>query len=1119
MKKILGLDLGVASIGWAVVNEAENETENNNIVRLGVRVNPLTVDEQKNFEEGKSITTNADRTAKRSARRNLQRFRQRRDNLIKVLKENGFIDDSTVLCEQGKQSTYQTLQLRAKAVHEEVSLEEFSRILLSINAQRGYKSSRKVKASEQEDGHLIDSMDVARTLQERNITPGQYCLELLQSGGKALPEFYRSDLQNEFDRIWNYQKQYHGTILTEEFYTQLKEKSKTNSTKLFLGKYGIFSADIKGNKQEVKQQELQLRCEALVRELQQDELATVLSDINGQISGSSGYLGAISDRSKELYFNNQTVGEYLYNIICQNPHTSLKNMVFYRNDYITEFDRIWDKQAEYHKELTDDLKKIIKDGIIFYQRRLKSQKGLLDYCIFESREIEVSVEGKKKIKRTGLRVCPKSSLYFQEFKIWQILNNIIVTDSEGNKRYLDIEEKNALFKELTYKGKLKKQEILKKLFNNPKGMSLNYETIEGNRTLATLIEAAPSIKDDIHYKFDSNEDGEKQLIAKLWHLLYSYEGDNTPTGNGNLVNRLINEYGFSDEEAKRLANVSFQDDYSNLSTKAIKKILPYLKEGYQYDEACALAGYKHSEQSLTREEIDNKELKDKLDLLPKNSLRNPVVEKILNQMVNVVNEIIKTYGKPDEIRIELARELKKSAKEREELTKSINDNSKLNEKYVKEIKENFGFMHVSRNDVIRYKLYQELKTNGYKTLYSNTYIPYEDIFSKKFDIEHIIPQSKLFDDSFANKTLELRDIYIEKGNETAYGFIESKYGADGLQRYINTVDDLLRQGAISRRKARNLKMQTADIPKDFINRDLKDSQYIAKKARQMLLTIAKTVNTTTGSITDRLREDWQIINVMQELNWDKYDRLGLTEVTENKDGEKIYRIKDWTKRNDHRHHAMDALTIAFTKPSYIQYLNNLNARSDKNSSFYGIEKKELSRNDNGKLLFNPPMSINEFRSEVKKQLENILISIKAKNKVVTYNINKTKRKGGTNKTLQLTPRGQLHKETVYAERKRYVTKEEKVGSSFTKEKIMTVCCKDYREALLKRLEEYYNDPKKAFTGKNSLEKNPVFYNLALGKKVPERVKTVSFDTVYTIRKAIDKDLKIDKVLDNGIKEY
>ena len=79
MKKIIGLDLGVSSIGWAVVNEAENDNEQSNIVRLGVRVNPLTADEQRNFEEGQSITTNADRTLKRSARRNLHRFRLRRN--------------------------------------------------------------------------------------------------------------------------------------------------------------------------------------------------------------------------------------------------------------------------------------------------------------------------------------------------------------------------------------------------------------------------------------------------------------------------------------------------------------------------------------------------------------------------------------------------------------------------------------------------------------------------------------------------------------------------------------------------------------------------------------------------------------------------------------------------------------------------------------------------------------------------------------------------------------------------------------------------------------------------------------------------------------------------------
>lgn len=1117
MKKIISLDLGVGSIGWAVVNEAENDNEQSNIVRLGVRVNPLTADEQSNFEEGKSITTNADRTLKRSARRNLQRFRLRRNELVKVLKENNIINEDSCLIENGKNTTFETLSLRAKAVNEKVSLEEFARILLSINSKRGYKSNRKALNSEQEDGQLIDSIDVARELNEKNITPSQYCLELLQHGKETFPDFYRSDLQNEFDRIWNYQKQYYADILTDEFKNHIQGRSKTNVTKIFLAKYGLYAEDIKGSKKDIKSKGLQLKVEALTRKLTKEELVYVVAEINGQISGSSGYLGAISDRNKELYFRNQTVGQYLHNIIKTNPHTSLKNLVFYRQDYINEFDRIWNTQTKYYPQLTSDLKKKIKDNIIFYQRRLKSQKGLLDFCIFESKEIEIRVDGKKKKKRTGLRVCPKSSPLFQEFRTWQMLNNLQIISETGEKRYLDIEEKDKLFEELQYTDKLKKSEFLKLLLNKAKGYSSNYEELIGNRTIAKLYSVAPSIKEEV-FIFNSAEDLQSQLIFRLWLLLYSYEGDNTPTGNGNLIARLENEFGFSNQEAKGLANISFEEDYSNLSSKAIKKILPFLKEGYQYDEACLLAGYKHSEQSLTREEIDNKILKDKLDLLPKNSLRNPVVEKILNQMVNLVNALIEEYGKPDEIRIEMARELKKSAAERESMTKAINDNSKLNEAYVKEIKDYYHFTHVSRNDVIRYKLWKELESNGFKTLYSNTYIPKEEVFDKKFDIEHIIPQSKLFDDSFANKTLELRDINIEKSNETAYDFVANKYGEEGLQQYLNRIENLLKSNKIGRTKYRNLKTKLTDIPKDFINRDLNDTQYISKKAKEMLLSIVKEVNTTTGSVTDKLREDWQIVNIMQELNWDKYSALGLTEVIENKDGQTIRKIKDWTKRNDHRHHAMDALTIAFTKQSYIQYLNNLNARSDRSSSIYAIEKKELYRDEHNKLLFKPPIPIDKFRSEVKKHLEQILVSIKAKNKVVTQNINKTKCKGGTKRVIQLTPRGQLHKETIYGKRQRYITKEEKVGGTFSKEKIMTVCRKDYREALLNRLEEYYNDPKKAFTGKNSLEKNPIYYNLALEKKVPERVKTVSFETIYTIRKEISKDLKLDKVVDVRIRK-
>ncbi len=133
MKRILGLDLGTSSIGWAVVNEAENNDEKSSIVKLGVRVNPLTTDEKKDFENGKSISTNADRTLKRSMRRNLQRYKLRRDALILLLRENGWISQETVLAEHGNCTTFQTLRLRAKAASEKISLEEFARVLLSVN--------------------------------------------------------------------------------------------------------------------------------------------------------------------------------------------------------------------------------------------------------------------------------------------------------------------------------------------------------------------------------------------------------------------------------------------------------------------------------------------------------------------------------------------------------------------------------------------------------------------------------------------------------------------------------------------------------------------------------------------------------------------------------------------------------------------------------------------------------------------------------------------------------------------------------------------------------------------------------------------------------------------------
>lgn len=159
MKNILGLDLGTTSIGFAQIIESEND-HNSSIVKIGVRVNPLSTDEQTNFEKGKPITINADRTLKRGARRSLDRYQDRRSNLIDALAKANIITKDTILTEDGKNTTHSTFALRAKSAIEKVEKDEIARILLAINKKRGYKSSRK--ASNEDEGQAIDGMAIAK---------------------------------------------------------------------------------------------------------------------------------------------------------------------------------------------------------------------------------------------------------------------------------------------------------------------------------------------------------------------------------------------------------------------------------------------------------------------------------------------------------------------------------------------------------------------------------------------------------------------------------------------------------------------------------------------------------------------------------------------------------------------------------------------------------------------------------------------------------------------------------------------------------------------------------------------------------------------------------------------
>lgn len=1171
MKRILGLDLGTNSIGWALVDEASSKVnEESKIIKLGVRVNPLTVDEKANFEKGKPISTNADRTLKRGARRNLQRYKLRREHLSNLLIKAKIISQDSVLTEIGKNTTHQTLKVRAKAAKERIELDEFARVLFAINKKRGYRSSRKTKT--EEDGVAIDGMSTAKILYDNNLTPGEFVYKELNAGKHYIPDFYRSDLQGEFSKVWESQRSHYPEILTDTLFKELKGKNKTQTWAICKVPFSLEGIKLNGNKAEQRLSKYKLRVDALNQKISLEHLAIVLQEINNDQNKSSGYLGNISDRSKMLYIDKITVGEYLWKKIQKNRHNSLKNQVFYRQDYLDEFEKIWETQANYHSTLTKELKEKIRDTVIFYQRKLKSQKGLLSFCEFESWEVARKDKeghlvinkgnGEPKRQRIGQRVIPKSSPLFQEFKIWQNLNILALSSKKGSNQErfrLEEEHKKLLFEELNLRGALSTRQALKILGLSDKDWRTNQPTLdknkdtakplEGNRTNEALFnvyqiiaeregygfdwasKSASEIKTELKaifselginqkiLDFDANAEGfDKQSSYQLWHLLYSAEDDGKISeedrliyGNAdvNLKKALSTKFGFKPEYSKLLANINLQEDYGSLSARAIRKIIPFLQAGHQYDQACILAGYNHSH-SETKEQRDSKVLKARLELLSKNSLRNPVVEKILNQMINLINQVCDEYGKPDEIRIELARELKKSAKERDETLRAINAGTKRNDEIRKIIQKDFGFSP-TKNDIIRYKLWQELKANGGRTLFSNQKIEYGELFSKNIDIEHIIPKALLFDDSFSNKTLAFRTVNLKKGERTALDFIEEDHLSE-LNEYKERVELLFKADAITKAKYKKLLMSAKELPEDFIERDLRNSQYIAKKAKMMLEEVFKTVVPTTGSITDQLRKDWDLINVMKEMNFSKYKAAGLTQIQRRWDAgqekEKEFEIiKDWTKRNDHRHHAMDALTVAFTTHNHIQYINYLSARKNEEHKHHAriIAIEKLIRKDR---KFIPPLTA--LRKEAKNHLEELLVSFKTKNKVYTKNLNKAK--GKHSNRIQLTPRGQLHKETVYGQIKRPAEKPVKVNVKLTADKISLIINPMLKLLVQSHFDKFNQNPDLAFSTK-TLKKYPLVYK---GESFNE---VYCYETIYTIRKEVNptnfKDEKsIRKVIDS-----
>ncbi len=897
MKKILGLDLGVGSIGWSLI-ETDDNHEPKSILGMGSRIVPLSIDDTNEFSSGNAISKNQKRTQKRTQRKGYDRYQQRRENLTQELRRLGMLPDERLI----KLPVLALWQLRSDAATpgKQLSLPEIGRVLYHINQKRGYRHSR---SDESEDK---TQRDYVQAINERYTT--------LHNEGKTVGQYFAGKLKE-------------SEVVTEKgpFYT-----------------------------------------------------------------------------------------------------FRIKEQVLPRKAYMEEFDQIIACQKAFYPDvLTDGTIHRLRDEIIFYQRPLKSCKHLVSYCEFSLREYK-KADGQTIF--AGPKVTPRTSPLFQVCKIWESVNNLTLQNRNGEFYPFTQEERKILFDHLDSHEKLTVTDLYKLLGLSKKdgwwgGKSIG-KGLQGNTTKTALAKALGGHPELLRFQLKRKEsrqidtqtgevlteispDFEKEPLYRLWHIVYSMPE------REEMAAALKRQFDLEDEKViDALAKIDFvKPGYGNKSARFIRQILPYLEQGMQYSEACAYINVNHSN-SLTIEENQARPLLEKLPQLQKNELRQPVIEKILNQMVNVVNALLEQFGPIDEVRVELARELKQSRDERNETYIRINKLERENKLITERIQE-YG-IRPSRNRIQKYRLWEE---SDHLCFYCGQPVGVKEFLSgAEVEIEHVIPRSLLFDDSYSNKVCACRKCNAEKGNRTAFDYMKSK-GDAAFDDYKRRVEKAYEAKKISKTKRERLMTPADEIPQDFIDRQLRQSQYISRKAVEMLKQVCRNVWVTSGSVTDFLRHTWGYDTILHDLNFERYKAGGLTETTTAEHrGQEITKesIIGWTKRLDHRHHAIDALTIACTRQSYIQRLNHLN--TERKQMFQEIEKQSAEWRSKYSSLEEwikerPHFSVRD----VSEAADSILVSFKAGKKVAT----KGKRyvhKGGKRLLVQdgiTVPRGALSEESVY----------------------------------------------------------------------------------------------------------
>ena len=663
---------------------------------------------------------------------------------------------------------------------------------------------------------------------------------------------------------------------------------------------------------------------------------------------------ALHDLDQEL--GESTLGAYL-------SEQEIKRGRYLDRKRVTEeFKRLWKCQRHYHPEvLTEEMEKEFFE-FIFHQRPVFWRISTLGSCRL----------------LPEARLCLKGSWLGQQYLMFQELNSLRL---EGSNEPLPIEERQLLIEALLNEGELSWpgcRKILKTSWQKrgiPAKTKFNLEfggksKLAGNRVVSSIRSVLKENNCEV-------KDIEKlyQLLPQ-WHFEILYkevgEGRNARILMRNnqeiesqerfFVNQLMNEMKLKETITEKLVSLDFPAGWLSHSRDAIERLMPHLEQGFVYSEACDRAFPSHRV-------VEG----EGLDFLPSDQsylkeVRNPTVKRALNELRKVTNNLIRTYGKPNRIRVELARELKLPSTKRNDYRNKTKQRENERTQAREAIREaNF------RGNSLEIEKYLLWKESDEKCLYTNQSISFSALFEEgRYEIEHILPYSVTLDNGFMNKTLCETNFNGFKNNRIPYEAFKNSGGEEAWKMFAERV----KKSKLPDPKKRRLLAQKIEdlVGDDPAERQLRDTAFIAREARDFLMKLftkeegkAIPVETSNGMITAQLRQLWGMNQLLAE--------------------------GDKKNRDDHRHHAVDAVVVAMVHPGTVRHMSFLS------QNWLRGERTQF------------PAPWMDFFHDVQESIKRVIVSHKVQSKV----------------------NGKLHDELLYGKRRDQTGS--KKGSSIFKRRV------------------------------------------------------------------------------------